>query len=87
MAGTFIGVWGLAQAYARGLATVSGGALLSVFGEFTGSQNSFQAYAGVFLVQALGLLVAGFLLLRVDTNLFQSNVEKVLGRIVASELD
>tara|TARA_B100000609_G_scaffold24441_1_gene17184 strand:- start:779 stop:2167 length:1389 start_codon:yes stop_codon:yes gene_type:complete len=87
MAGTFIGVWGLAQAYARGLATVSGGALLSVFGEFTGSQNSFQAYAGVFVVQALGLLVAGFLLLRVDTNLFQSNVEKVLGRIVASELD
>ena len=87
MAGTFIGVWGLAQAYARGLATVSGGALLSVFGEFAGSQNSFQAYAGVFVVQALGLLVAGLLLLRVDTNLFQSNVEKVLGRIVASEID
>ena len=87
MAGTFIGVWGLAQAYARGLATVSGGALLSVFGELTGSQNSFQAYAGVFVVQALGLLVAGLLLLRVDTNLFQAKVEKALSSVLSSELD
>ena len=76
MAGTFIGVWGLAQAYARGLATISGGALLSVFAEFSGSQNSFQAYAGVFVVQALGLLLAGLLLLRVNTDLFQSKVEQ-----------
>ena len=87
LAGTFIGVWGLAQAYARGLATISGGALLSVFGELTGSQNSFQAYAGVFVVQAFGLLVAGLLLLRVDTNLFQNKVEKALTSVMSSELD
>ena len=87
MAGTFIGVWGLAQAYARGLATISGGALLSAFGELTGSQNSFQAYAGVFVVQACGLLLAGALLLRVNTNLFQSKVEQALSSVLASELD
>ena len=87
MAGTFIGVWGLAQAYARGLATIGGGALLSFFGQFTGSQNSFSAYAGVFIVQAFGLLVAGVMLLRVDTNLFQSKVEQALSSVLASELD
>ena len=87
MAGTFIGVWGLAQAYARGLATISGGALLSGFGTLTGSQNNFAAYAGVFIIQAIGLLVAGLLLLRVDTNLFQRKVEQALSSILASELD
>ena len=87
MAGTFIGVWGLAQAYARGLATISGGALLSLFGELTGSQNSFEAYAGVFVVQAVGLLAAGLLLLRVDTKLFQAKVEQALSSVLASELD
>ena len=87
MAGTFLGVWGLAQAYARGLATISGGALLSGFGTLTGSQNSFAAYAGVFIIQAIGLLVAGLLLLRVDTKLFQRRVEKALSSILSSELD
>ncbi len=87
MAGTFIGVWGLAQAYARGLATISGGALLSAFGSLTESQNSFPAYAGVFIIQAIGLLVAGLLLLRVDTKLFQSKVNQALGSILANELD
>ncbi len=87
MAGTFIGVWGLAQAYARGLATISGGALLSIFGELTGSQNSFGAYAGVFIVQAFGLLAAGLLLLRVDTQLFQAKVEQALSSVLTSELD
>ena len=87
MAGTFIGVWGLAQAYARGLATVSGGALLSVFGQLTGSQNSLEAYAGVFVVQAFGLLLAGLLLLKVDTKLFQSRVESALSSVLANELD
>ena len=87
MAGTFIGVWGLAQAYARGLATIGGGALLSFFGQFSGSQNSFSAYAGVFIVQAIGLLIAGMMLLKVDTNLFQRKVEQALASVLTSELD
>lgn len=87
MAGTFIGVWGLAQAYARGLATMSGGALLSLFGSVSGTPNGFAAYASVFIVQALGLLLAGVLLLRVDTALFQQRVQRALGDLVALEID
>ena len=87
MAGTFIGVWGLAQAYARGLATISGGALLSLFGHLSGTPNGFTAYASVFLVQAVGLLLAGVMLLRVDTALFQQRVQRALGDLVAFEID
>jgi BCD family chlorophyll transporter-like MFS transporter len=87
LAGTFIGVWGLAQAYARGFATVAGGGLLSLFGGWFGNQNSFQAYASVFIVQSLGLLLAGLLLLRVDTALFQNRVQRALGDLVALEID
>ena len=87
MAGTFIGVWGLAQAYARGIATISGGGLLSLFGSITGGQNSFNAYAGVFITQAVGLLIAGLLLLKVDTSLFKRDVDQALGVVAAAELD
>jgi BCD family chlorophyll transporter-like MFS transporter len=87
LAGTFIGLWGLAQAYARGFATVAGGGLLSLFGEFFGSQNSYGAYASVFLLQAIGLLLAGILLLRVDTALFQQRVQRALGDLLALDLD
>jgi BCD family chlorophyll transporter-like MFS transporter len=87
LAGTFIGLWGLAQAYARGFATVAGGGLLSLFGGFFGSQNSYGAYASVFLLQAIGLLLAGILLLRVDTALFQQRVQRALGDLLALDLD
>ena len=39
------------------------------------------------MIQALGLLVAGLLLLRVDTKLFQSRVDQALSSVLASELD
>jgi MFS transporter, BCD family, chlorophyll transporter len=87
LAGTFIGIWGLAQAYARGFATVAGGGLLSLFGGVFGGQNSFGAYASVFVLQAIGLLIAGFLLLRVDTALFQERMQRALGPVAAFELD
>lgn len=87
LAGTFIGIWGLAQAYARGFATVAGGGLLSLFGGVFGGQNSFGAYASVFVLQAIGLLLAGFLLLRVDTALFQERMQRALGSVAAFEID
>ena len=58
---------------------ISGGGLLSLFGSITGGQNSFNAYAGVFITQAVGLLIAGLLLLKVDTSLFKRDVDQALG--------
>ena len=87
LAGTFIGVWGLAQAYSRGLATVAGGSILSFTGRFTGGQDSLAAYASVFVIQAFGLLLAGFLLLRVDTRLFQTRIQAAFSDLAALDLD
>jgi len=87
LAGTFLGVWGLAQAYARGIGTVAGGGLLSLVGGVVGGENSFAAYASVFVLQSLGLLLSGLLLLRVDTTLFQQRIEQAFARLAAAELD
>ena len=45
------------------------------------------AYVSVFIVQALGLLIAGVLLRWVDPNLFQQRLQRALGDRVALELD
>jgi BCD family chlorophyll transporter-like MFS transporter len=39
------------------------------------------------LLQAVGLLLAGILLLRVDTALFQQRVQRALGDLLALDLD
>jgi len=87
LAGTFLGVWGLAQAYARGIGTVAGGGLLSLVGGVVGGQDTFAAYASVFVLQSLGLLLSGLLLLQVDTTLFQQRIEQAFARLAAAELD
>jgi BCD family chlorophyll transporter-like MFS transporter len=52
-----------------------------------GGQDTYGAYASVFVIQAVGLLLAGLLLLRVDTTLFQQRVQRALGDLLALELD
>ena len=55
-AGTFIGAWGLSQAMARGIATISGGAILD-FGR-TLFGVPILAYGLVFAVPAVGMILA-----------------------------
>lgn len=84
-AGTFIGAWGLAQAIARAVATVSGGAVLDV-----GKQIFAQkvlAYSLVFGLQALGMLLAIWFLTRVNVREFQNNAKQAIASIFESELD
>ncbi|MEB3278527.1 MAG: BCD family MFS transporter [Lyngbya sp.] len=84
-AGTFIGAWGLAQAMARGLATVLGGAVLDL------GRSIFSipvlAYGLVFAVQAIGMIVAISLLGRVNIREFQENAQKAIATVLESELD
>lgn len=84
-AGTFIGAWGLAQAMARGLATILGGALLDL------GRSLFSipvlAYSLVFAVQAVGMMVAISLLSRVNIREFQENAQKAIATVLESELD
>jgi BCD family chlorophyll transporter-like MFS transporter len=84
-AGTFIGAWGLAQAMSRGLATVLGGAVLN-FGKVIFPLPVF-AYGVVFILQAIGLLVAIALLSRVNIREFQDNAQAAIKTVMAGDLD
>lgn len=84
-AGTFIGAWGLAQALARAIATVTGGAMLDV-----GKQLFNQpvlSYSLVFTLQALGMLLAVWFLMRVDVTEFRTNAKQAIASVLESELD
>jgi BCD family chlorophyll transporter-like MFS transporter len=85
-AGTFIGAWGLAQAMARGLAVVLGGMVLDV-GKLLFPQNAIFAYSLVFFCQALGMLLAVYMLSRVNVQEFRTTSQQAIARVLASELD
>ncbi len=94
-AGTFIGAWGLAQALARALATVAGGAVLNLGQQAlrllnSGSSaeiNLFPAYGLVFAIQAVGMLTAVALLNRVNVKEFKDNSKAAIATVLASDLD
>lgn len=84
-AGTFIGAWGLAQAIARGSATILGGAVLDL------GRAIFQvpvlAYGTVFTVQAIGMLLAILLLNRVNVREFSEGTKQAIANVLQQELD
>lgn len=84
-AGTFIGAWGLSQAMARGLATVTGGAVLDV------GRNLLNipvlAYGLVFFLQGVGMILAVLLLKRVNVAEFRTNAKETIASILENELD
>lgn len=84
-AGTFIGAWGLAQAMARGSATVLGGAVLDL-GKVLFSEPVFS-YGLVFVVQAGGLICATWLLNRVNIREFQENTKQAIALVMEGDLD
>ncbi|WP_199305854.1 BCD family MFS transporter [Pseudanabaena sp. FACHB-2040] len=96
-AGTFIGAWGLAQAIARGSATVLGGGLLDlgktlvrnfhVSGAAAAQGEFLPAYALVFLTQAAGMILAIFLLSRVNIQEFQANAKDAIAAALQSDMD
>ncbi len=84
-AGTFIGAWGLAQAIARGSATILGGAVLDL------GRAIFQvpvlAYGTVFTLQAIGMLLAILLLNRVNVREFSEGTKQAIANVLQQELD
>jgi MFS transporter, BCD family, chlorophyll transporter len=85
-AGTFIGAWGLAQAMARGMATLIGGVALDISKQIF-PDSLPMAYAGVFSLQVLGMMVAIGLLRRVDIQEFRVSAKAAISNVFQSELD
>ncbi|PSF39582.1 MFS transporter [Aphanothece hegewaldii CCALA 016] len=84
-AGTFIGAWGLSQAMARGLATLCGGLVLNL-GKMI-FELPVMAYGTVFVVQAIGLIIAVGLLGRVDVKEFRENAQAAISAVMQGDLD
>jgi MFS transporter, BCD family, chlorophyll transporter len=84
-AGTFIGAWGLSQALAKGLATISGGVALDIGRSI--SPNVTLAYGFVFSLQALAMIIAVKLLDRVNVREFQTNAKDAVQAVIVAEVD
>jgi BCD family chlorophyll transporter-like MFS transporter len=84
-AGTFVGAWGLSQAIARGLATVTGGVVLDI-GKKIFSNSTF-AYSFVFVCEATVMIVAVVLLSRVNVQEFRTDARQAIATVFANEID
>jgi BCD family chlorophyll transporter-like MFS transporter len=90
-AGTFVGVWGLAQALSRALGKVMGGGLLDL-GQFLQARltvlgsSPLPAYALVLLVEMAIAALALALLARVNLRQFREDTNQSLSRVLALEL-
>ena len=84
-AGTFIGAWGLSQAIARGLATLSGGIVLDIGKKIFSS--SIYAYSFVFVCEAAIMIIAVSLLSRVNVQEFRTDAKKAIATVFANEIE
>jgi MFS transporter, BCD family, chlorophyll transporter len=84
-AGTFIGAWGLSQAIARGIATLSGGIVLDIGKKIF--STAIYAYSFVFVCEAAVMIIAVSLLSRVNVQEFRSDAKQAIAAVFANELD
>ena len=69
-----MGLWGVGYAYSRGLATISGGSLLTMFQTLTRG-DALLSYSGVFGLQIILFLAAALLLNFVDVQDFRRRMK------------
>ena len=89
-AGTFVGVWGLAQALSRALGKVLGGGLLDL-GRWLQAilhlgSSAYPAYALVLAVEILVAIGALVLLARLNLRQFREDTGRSLVRVLSLEL-
>jgi BCD family chlorophyll transporter-like MFS transporter len=82
--GLFAGAWTLVRSVATGPASVTGGALVSLIHSLGATAG--QAYAVVFALEGLGVLIALLLLARVGVQRFQREVSS-FGHLAAEAAD
>ena len=85
-AGTFVGVWGLAQALSRALGKLLGGGLLDLARQGLPQALPYLHFAAVFLVEAAIAALALQLLGGLNLRQFREDTGRSLDRVLASEL-
>jgi BCD family chlorophyll transporter-like MFS transporter len=71
-----MGFWTLARAIADGISTAGGGAIFEGAGLLAGGTGG--AYATVFFVEAVGMLICVLLLRRIEVGRFQEEADGVV---------
>jgi BCD family chlorophyll transporter-like MFS transporter len=74
MVGLYIGAWGFSNALSRLVGTLLAGIMRDVVNQITG--QALSGYLVVFFIEALMLVIATFMLYRIDVNKFQKGVEQ-----------
>ena len=91
VAGTFVGVWGLAQALSRAVGKVIGGGLLdlgnllSASGLLPRSVGSYPAFALVLGIELLVAMAALLMLQRVNVRQFRHDTGQSLAKVLRAE--
>ena len=87
LAGTFVGIWGLAQAFSRALGKIIGGGLLDLGRSLTDINKPLQAFSIVFIVECITILIAIKLLKSLNTGKFKQETKSNFETLFLSELD
>jgi BCD family chlorophyll transporter-like MFS transporter len=85
-AGTFVGVWGLAQAISRALGKLFGGALYDLGRWLHLGHGSYFPFALVLVVETLVAVLALVLLNRINIHQFREDTGRSLTNVLAMEL-
>ncbi len=86
VAGTFVGIWGLAQALSRALGKVFGGGLLDLGRLISGSENPLAAFSFVFALEALLMVMAIFVLGKVSINQFKQDTKVQMQTLLMEDM-
>ncbi len=86
VAGTFVGVWGLAQAMARALGKLVGGGLLDLGRRLPFGDGAYPAYALVLLVEIAVAVLALWMLSRLNVQQFRQDTAQSLEQVLALEV-
>jgi BCD family chlorophyll transporter-like MFS transporter len=86
VAGTFVGVWGLAQALSRALGKLLGGGLFDLGRWLPLGPGPYPAFALVLAVELLVAMAALLLLDRVNVRQFREDTGRSLSRVMAMEI-
>jgi BCD family chlorophyll transporter-like MFS transporter len=86
VAGTFVGVWGLAQAMSRALGKLLGGGLLDLGRRLPFGDGPYPAYALVLGVEVAVAVLALLLLERVNVRQFRQDTQRSLEQLLSVEV-
>ncbi len=87
MAGTFVGIWGLAQALSRGFGKVIGGGLLDLGRHVLPNAGPMAGYALVFSIEIIVMACALIVLNQLSINKFKETTTQRLEMVLMAEID